>query len=65
MGGVVSTQFDLLVQHGKLARCITFLEDGLRSLKRTPYHRVVGETILRFKFQVFLGKAIFDLQPAR
>jgi hypothetical protein len=47
MSGVVSTQFSLMVPHGKLARCIAFLEDGLRSLKRTPYHRALGKDFLR------------------
>lgn len=47
MSGVVTTQFGLMVPHGKLARCIVFLEDGLRCLKRTPYHRVLGKDFLR------------------
>jgi hypothetical protein len=35
-----------MVPHGKLEQCIAFLEDGLRSLKRTPYHRVLGKDFL-------------------
>ena len=46
MSGVVSMQFDMMVPHGKLAQCIAFLEDGLRSLKRTPYHRIIGKDFL-------------------
>ena len=47
MSGVVSTQFGLMVPHGKLAKCIAFLEDGLRTLKRTPYHQVLRKDFLR------------------
>jgi hypothetical protein len=47
MSGVVSLQFGLMVPHGELARCIAFLEGGLRSLKRTPYHRVLGKDFLQ------------------
>src|SRR5215470_13841257 len=46
MFGVVSTQFGLMVPHGKLEKCIVFLEEGLRSIKRTPYHRVLGKDFL-------------------
>lgn len=46
MSGVVSNQFGLMVPHGKLKPCIAFMEDGLRSLKRTPYHRVLGKDFL-------------------
>ncbi len=43
MNNAVSTQFDRMVPDGKLSQCIEYLEDGLRSLKRTPYHRVLGK----------------------
>ena len=46
MKGVVSTQFGLMVPHGKLQPCIGFLEDGLRALNTTPYHRVLGRNFL-------------------
>ena len=46
MSGVVSTQFNVMVPHGKLAHCIAFLENGLRSIKRTPYHRILGKDFL-------------------
>ncbi len=46
MSGVVSRQFGRMVPHGELERCIALLEDGLRSLKRTPYHRVLGKDFL-------------------
>jgi hypothetical protein len=42
MSDLVSTQFGLMVPHGRLGKCIVYLEDGLRSLKKTPYHRVLG-----------------------
>ena len=47
MSDVVGTQFGLMVPHGKLRQCIAVLEDGLRSLKRTPYHRVLGKDFLK------------------
>jgi len=40
--GVISEQFRLLVPHGKLAEAIASLEGALRSLKKTPYHAVLG-----------------------
>lgn len=46
MSGTVSTQFGLMVPHGKLGPCIEFLEGGLRSLKPTPYHRVLAKHFL-------------------
>ena len=46
MGGVVNTQFSLMIPHGKLAKCIAYLEDGLLSLKPTPYHQVLGQDFL-------------------
>ena len=46
MSGVVSTQFGLMVPHGKLEQCIAYLEDGLRSMNATPYHVVLGKTFL-------------------
>jgi hypothetical protein len=47
MGSIVSTEFDFMVLNGKVERCIELLEDGLRSIKRTPYHRVLGKDFLR------------------
>jgi hypothetical protein len=35
-----------MVPHGKLEQCIAYLEEGLRSLKSTPYHDVLGKTFL-------------------
>lgn len=46
MSGVVSTQFRLMVPNGKLESCIALLEDGLRSLKKTLYHSVLGRSFL-------------------
>lgn len=46
MSGVISTQFDLMVPHGQLDRCIVLLEDGLRCLNSTPYHLVLGKSLL-------------------
>jgi hypothetical protein len=46
LSGVVSTQFGLMVPHGKLEQCIAFLEEGLRAMNVTPYHAVLGKTLL-------------------
>jgi hypothetical protein len=46
VGGVVATQFGLMVPHGKLGPCIAFLEEGLRALRPTGYHAVLGKTFL-------------------
>ncbi len=46
MPSPVSSAFAMMVPHGKLLPCIEFLEGGLRTLKRTPYHRVLGKTFL-------------------
>lgn len=46
MNSAASELFDAMVPHGKLAKCIVLLEDGLRSIKRSPYHRVLGKTFL-------------------
>lgn len=46
MSGVVSKQFSLMVPHGKLQPCIAFLEEGLRALTPTPYHRVLAKNFL-------------------
>jgi hypothetical protein len=58
MSGTVHTHFDLMVPHGKLRKCISFLEDGMRSLKRSPYHRVIGKDFLPLAND--LGKWIID-----
>jgi hypothetical protein len=46
MSSAVSNLFGLMVPHGKLEACIRDLEEGLRSLKRTPYHKVLGRDFL-------------------
>jgi hypothetical protein len=46
MSGAVSNMFGLMVPHRKLEACIKELEEGLRSLKRTPYHKVMGKDFL-------------------
>lgn len=46
MSGVVESLFGLTVPHGKLGECIRSLEDGLRSVKETPYHAVIGRDFL-------------------
>ncbi len=46
MSGVVESLFGLTVPHGKLRECIRSLEDGLRSIKETPYHAVLGRDFL-------------------
>lgn len=46
MSGVIESLFGLTVPHGKLAECISALEDGLRSIKETPYHAVLGRDFL-------------------
>jgi hypothetical protein len=42
MSDVIRTEFGLTVPHGKLARFIEFLEGGLRALRETPYHAILG-----------------------
>ncbi len=37
---------DICFPQGKLDGFISFLEDGLRALKKTPYHRVIGRDFL-------------------
>lgn len=46
MSGVVNSLFGLTVPHGKLPNCIRSLEDGLRSIRETPYHAVLGRDFL-------------------
>jgi hypothetical protein len=46
MSNAISHQFELMVPHGKLEKCITSMEDGLRALKQTPYHKVLGKDFL-------------------
>ena len=46
MLGVVNEMFGLTVPHGKLPECIRSLEDGLRSIKDTPYHAILGRDFL-------------------
>lgn len=49
MNGIVSLQFNRMVPHGKLEQCIEFLESGLRALRPTPYHCVLGKDFLAQK----------------
>ncbi|CAG0992956.1 hypothetical protein PLCT2_02574 [Planctomycetaceae bacterium] len=44
--GVENTQFGLDVCHGKVERFIPWAERGLRSIKRTPFHCVLGRDFL-------------------
>jgi hypothetical protein len=46
MLGVIPSNFDLMVPHGRLTACIALLEEGLRSLRRTPFHIVLGRDFL-------------------
>jgi hypothetical protein len=46
MAGVVHSLFGLSVPHGKLLECIRSLEDGLRSIRETPYHAVLCRDFL-------------------
>jgi hypothetical protein len=46
MSGVVHSLFSLTVPHGKLHECIRSLEGGLRSVKETNYHAVLGRDFL-------------------
>src|SRR5688500_11712641 len=46
ISGVVSSKFDLMVPHGKLDECIADLEEGLRAIRKTPYHHVLGRDFL-------------------
>ena len=46
MSGAIETLFGLSVPHGKLAECIASLQDGLRSIRETPYHTVLGRDFL-------------------
>jgi len=48
-GGHVSpihSNFRRMVPHGKRQDCFAFLEEGLRSIRQTPYHAIVGQTYL-------------------
>lgn len=46
MFGVIFSNFDLMVPHGKLTACIALLEEGLLSLRETPYHCVLSRNFL-------------------
>ena len=46
MTGVVGRMFGLSVPHGKLEECISNLEEGLRAIRTTPYHAVLGCSFL-------------------
>jgi hypothetical protein len=35
-----------MVPHGKLLACIELLEEGMRALRKTPYHEVLGRDFL-------------------
>jgi hypothetical protein len=43
----LSYEFDLLVRQDQLEESIIWLEHGLRAIKRTAYHRVLGKDFLR------------------
>jgi hypothetical protein len=62
MSGVVSAQFSLMVPHGRLEECITFLEDGLHALAPTPYHRVLGKSFLHLSSELGDWIAEFSLK---
>ena len=37
---------DIIFPQGKLDKFISFLEDGLKAVRKTPYHRVIGRDFL-------------------
>lgn len=47
MSDVIRTEFGLAIPHGKLAGCIELLEGGLRALRETPYHAILGHHYLQ------------------
>ena len=49
MSGVVSSLFVISVPHGRLDECITSLEEGLRSIRTTPFHAILGHTFLHHR----------------
>jgi hypothetical protein len=53
-----------MVPHGKLDQCIAFLEGGLRDLKPTPYHRVLGKDFLHQTDDLATWLADFCLKAA-
>jgi hypothetical protein len=46
MPSVIESLFGLSVPHGKLHQCIRALEDGLRSVRESPYHAILGRDFL-------------------
>ncbi len=49
MSDTISTRFRLMIPeaNGELRPCIDFLEEGLRAIKPTPYHSVLGRDFLK------------------
>jgi hypothetical protein len=47
MSGAIHSNFSGSVPHGELAKCIAYLEGGLRSLQETPYHAILGRDYLQ------------------
>src|SRR5947199_5631488 len=46
MSGIISHSFGSMVPHGQLAKCIAYLEDGLRSIEASPYNTILGRDYL-------------------
>jgi hypothetical protein len=46
MTGAIANEFRLAVPHGKLTTCIERLEEGLRALRETLYHAILGRDYL-------------------
>ncbi len=63
--GIVSTRFGLMVPHGELEPCITWLEEGMRCLSETPYHRVVGMDFLGQADELAAWLADFHVKATR
>lgn len=43
----IATDFGRMLVRGKLDECIARLEEGLRAVRRTPYHRLLGRDFLQ------------------
>jgi hypothetical protein len=58
MRGVVHSLFALSIPHGKLQQCIRALEEGLRGVRETPYHAILGRDFLHHREEVarFVGE---------
>ena len=62
---VISRKFALMVDRGELRQCIAWLEEGLRSVRRTPYHRVLGKDFLQHSASLAHWLADFRSKSAR